>query len=308
MTLKNNIPHFLIVLLCIFFSCETDETTSVSEEDMNPDSTPTVAIDPTLIAEYHIISSTGDASSIYSFDDQGNLSKYRNMSDDFETHFRVNAELQITQIVTKDLAGNEIEVLQTIVYGTNGKVSQINDKTFFYNIEENTYYENSDVMQEGVLLNTESDTTYNKYYYEEGNPMLQFCYIITEVEGDTFNEYCYEDFGWTIGFYEGNIRSIFPHYYRYYYDDFVNPLYSNTNLKDIMAFIPELRQEANRYSVFFSENNFIKIDEPGGPPDEWFDTYNFNEYALPTNRYSSYFYNGEQQGETVLTARYYYQE
>ncbi len=308
MTLKNKVPYLLIALLCLVYACETDEETPSAQEDVSTDITPSTPIDPTLISEYHIISNTGDVSSIYSFDDQGNLSKYRELSEDFETHFRLNTDLQITQIVTKDLSGNEIEVLQNIVYDANGNIAQINDRTFFYNPIENAYYENSDVMQDGVLLNTTSDTNYNKYYYEEGNPLLQFCYMITEVEGDIFNEYCYEDSGWTTGVYEGNITSIFPHYYRYYYDDLTNPLYSTTNLKDLMAFIPELRQEAHRLTVFFSENNHIKTDEPGGPPDEWFSTYDFNAYALPTNEYSSYFYAGEQQGETRLSARYYYQE
>ena len=306
--MKKRAPYFLIVLLCLLYACETDEETNIPQEDTTTEITPPIEIDPTLISEYHISPNSENFSRIYYFDNQGNLSKYRNATDNFETHFRLNADLQITQIVTKDLAGNEIEVLQHIIYDSNGKIAQINDRTFFYNPTENAYYENSDVMQDGVLLNTESDTNYNKYYYQEGNPLLQFCYIITEVEGDIFNEYCLGDSGWTISFYQGNIRSIFPHYYRYYYDTLTNPLYSNTNLKDIMAFIPELREEAYRYTVFFSENNHIKTDEPGGPPDEWFSAYDFNEYALPTNKYSSYFYNGEQQGETGLSARYYYQE
>ncbi|WP_299768275.1 hypothetical protein [uncultured Dokdonia sp.] len=102
--------------------------------------------------------------------------------------------------------------------------------------------------------------------------------------------------------------SIFPHYYLYIHDDQRNPLLSNTNLKDIIAFIPELRQEMNQFYIFFSENNRIQVNEPGGPPDEWFSEYQFNEYDLPTERYSSYFYNDQQQGETSLSAIYYYQE
>lgn len=133
--------------------------------------------------------------------------------------------------------------------------------------------------------------------------------MITEVELEPyyFNEYCQEDYGWTISFYQGNITYAFPNYYRYYYDDLINPFYGNTNLKDLIAFIPELREEAH-FRMFFSENNHIKTNEPGGPPDEWFYEYDLNEYNLPMNRYSSYFYSGEQQGDTRLTARYYYQE
>lgn len=157
--MKNIASCFLIILLCIFCACETEEDSLIPQEDAITDSTPTIAIDPTIISEYHIITNTGDTSSIHYFDVHGNVSKYREISDNFETHFRLNTDLQITQIVTKDLAGNEIEVLQNMIYDANGKIAQINDRTFFFNPIENAYYENSDVMQDGVLLNTESDTT-----------------------------------------------------------------------------------------------------------------------------------------------------
>ncbi|WP_299684506.1 hypothetical protein [uncultured Dokdonia sp.] len=44
------------------------------------------------------------------------------------------------------MVGNTIEVLQNITYDPNGKISQINDRTFFYNTEENSYYEDSEYM------------------------------------------------------------------------------------------------------------------------------------------------------------------
>ncbi|GGG40933.1 hypothetical protein GCM10011344_47260 [Dokdonia pacifica] len=281
----------------------------ILQEDTTTEITPVTEIDPTIITEYHIISND-QTTRVYYFDTHGNIFKYRDAANDFETHFELDDNLKITAIVKKDVSGNTIEVLQDITYDSNGNISQINDRTFFYNTEENTYYEDSEHMQDGVLLNTQEDVFYNTYYYEEGNPMLQYCNMETIVELDPyyFYESCHEDFGWTTGFYNANLTSIFPHYYTYMFDNQRNPLHSNTNLKDIIAFIPELRQEMSQFYMFFSENNRIREYEPGGPPDEWFSDYEFNEYNLPTHRNSSYFYAGEQVGETQVTAMYYYQE
>ncbi len=292
----------------MLYACETEEATSIPQEDTITEITPPT--DPTIIREYHQFSSDGTISRISYFDEQGNLSKYWNTIEDFETHFVINTDLQITQIVTRDLLGNDIEVLQNMIYDLNGKITQINDRTFFYNTTENAYYENSDVMEDGVLLHTESDTTYNKFYYDEGNPMLQFCYMITEVEGDIFNEYCLNSNSWYTGYANNNVTSFhpYPSYYRYYYDDTVSPLFSNTNLIDIIALIPSLRSEDFRFLKFLSKNNLTSIDDPDGPLEETQFAYDFNEYDLPTHTYSSYFYSGEQQGETRLIATYYYQE
>lgn len=306
--MRNSILYFLIFLIALS-SCESEQDEFIPQEDATTEITPVIEVDPTIISEYHIVSDH-QTTRVYYFDTDGNLSKYRDAANDFETHFELDEDLKITAITKKDMAGNTIEVLQNITYDPNGKVSQINDRTFFYNTEESTYYEDSEYMQDGVLLNTQEDVYYSTYYYEEGNPMLQFCYMETLVELDPyyFYENCHEDLGWTTGFYNSNLASIFPHYYLYIHDDQRNPLLSNTNLKDIIAFIPELRQDMNQFYIFFSENNRIQVNEPGGPPDEWFSEYQFNEYDLPTERYSSYFYNDEQQGETSLSAIYYYQE
>ncbi|WP_299684508.1 hypothetical protein [uncultured Dokdonia sp.] len=64
----------------------------------------------------------------------------------------------------------------------------------------------------------------------------------------------------------------------------------------------------NRFYIFFSENNRIQINDSGGPPDEWFNDYEFDEYNLPTHRNSCYFYAGEQVGEIQLSAIYYQEE
>ena len=80
------------------------------------------------------------------------------------TPFELDEDLKINAILKKDVSGNTIEVLQDITYDSNGNISQINDRTFFYNTEENTYYEDSEHMQDGVLLNTQEDVFYNTYY------------------------------------------------------------------------------------------------------------------------------------------------
>jgi len=74
--------HYLLYILVIslIVSCG-------KEDVLQPEQVVNQEPDPTIISEYHILSTNGDISKKYIFDNLGNLSKERVMSQDFETHY-----------------------------------------------------------------------------------------------------------------------------------------------------------------------------------------------------------------------------
>lgn len=289
-----------ILFIFILFSCSENEIQL--EDQIQPN--------PSIISQYH------KGNHKFYFDEVGNISKYRNSTEDFEFHYVFDDDYRLVQVVKKDLNGNILEILEDITYDVNGKVSQINDRTFFYSSDENIYYENQDsVMQDGELLILDSDVNYSRYYYEDNNPTVQCCAVIREVELPIINEYCSSTYSYSYGVdSDGNLSS-YGNDYGQIFDHSIeelNPLYFPNNIRDILGFLITFNSFNHHMLYVIANNNFLSsyllLESKDFYPEYRYDFYyEYNTLDLPVNQYANTYNFGVLESEDILVGKFYYQ-
>ncbi|RMA65877.1 hypothetical protein [Ulvibacter antarcticus] len=298
----------LIVLSIALFSCSPNEENAPAEEEINFASSP-------IIVQYHSLSSTtGDISAKYYFDEDQRFTKYHKIGDGFTINYNYDGE-KLVLIIKEDLNGNIIE-RKDVLYNANDKISFIGDRKFKYEANGNYYSESTSYVSVGPYMvgNLEElEYSYDKFYFQNGNPMPQYCYMSgylqRNIETGVLTDTGACNNRWTANYSNNNVNTS---YYNgiaseYYFDTNTNPMYNNTtNFKDILGFFssegngPELQQ-----LFIVSENNRTNIQWDTTGTENTTYSYTMNTLGLPEDSTAKDYNNGVLVNEYPF-ANYYY--
>jgi len=110
-----------LLLLGVLSACSDDETIQELQQVEE-----TSQVDPTIIAEYHQLNSTGDITAKYIFNNEGVLSEIKYAG--YIELYNYNTDYKITNISKKDLLGNILDS-KDVEYNTDGYITTIGSRT-----------------------------------------------------------------------------------------------------------------------------------------------------------------------------------
>ena len=300
----------------------TDESDNGDDSDGNTENDPTIIvlaefIDPTIIAEYHILNSAGDPSTKYIFDANGQITQIRN-SNNINYQFNFDADNRLVNVTTT----NELDAIiesQNIIYDSENRVLSFgnrnyefvdSDPDYFIHTETHSidgpyYYEdeNGDTIEEYEI--------YYQSYISGNNPLLTLCYFSGSEQTNTntgeFTEYgfCSEFEG---NSYTNNVENDCgdTDCVNFGYDNNTNPLMGSTNLIDVYGFLRVLPfgSQPSKLNILINTNNLSLVNYSDPSQIEY--TYEFNEYNLPVLGNRQYV-DELGPGDVNLYSKYYYQ-
>jgi len=298
--MKSN--YIIVALLMLFISCGNDDD-CIQE---------TQQIAPTVIAEYHIMSSSGLINRKYIYNKDGVLIKCA--WDGGQIIYSYDDQYKLINFSETDFSGNIIESVN-ISYDSNNRVSQIGDKIFLYDDLNSVYIANYEattyVLQDGAFLLEE--VFFSKYFYSgTDNPIIHRVgvekIIETDVPTGNIMEWEYENPDTSLYYIHDGVNLLAyggDYFSSYIYDDFLNPLYDEkTNLKYIFGF---LNGGFNYLNFTLSKNNVVHFLWDTNGIEEIKYQYEFNSNGLPTKVFSSQYYGGIQETDWSHYSNYYYQ-
>lgn len=291
----------LTVIFLLLFSCANNEP---FEEPFIPD--------PTVIAEYHRVSSSDIVISKYYFDETGRFVKLHRLSEDFSMNFEYDSGGRITSVLKKDLNDAILES-HAITYDAENRIASLDDTNFSFHLANDTtpegYFFAGDYLTD--------DTNYNEYTYTEGldpglieteriqtrlflennqrvnsyHSLIEIIRNNIETGEEVFYTSWWESGGFTIFYDEhNNVLSTceLENWVcdEYSYNTSQNPLYAtNTNIQNIIWVLKRyiIDIDERDFAIVLSANSFGELEPPSDPDyiRKYVYAYEYNALDLP---------------------------
>jgi len=293
---------FLFIIGFILFSCKNDDDCLQDYQEYIQQ------IDPTIIAEYHILNSSGLINQKYIFNSDGVMTKY--VTGSYIINYSYDDFYKLINISKTDLSEILLESAD-IIYDSNDRVTQIGDKIYTYDTVGDYYI--SDYNTTTYIVNNEyiqsfEESSYEKYY---GHPIIQMTFFegLKEVYasgGIGVWEYEVEELSHHYNYDGNNMLSSGPSRV-FQFDDNISSLKSSlSNLHYVYGFIDnsEIRSHLN---ILMNTNNRTNMTFGMYGPESREYYYNFNTNGLPIEGFSRGVYTGIPETNWFNMSYYYYQ-